>query len=156
MKVLVLLAGYATRLYPLTEYKPKALLPIKGITILDHILEKAEKINDANEIIIISNNKFANHFYEWKNTYKGKKSDCVVGSIATKEELNERRYAVASLENNGKVINFEEKPEHPKSNIIVHATYIYQKETLPLFKKYLDEGNSKDSPGNFPAWLYTK
>ena len=58
MKVLILAAGYATRLYPLTENTPKALLPIKGITILDHLLNKIKKIDEINEIIIITNNKF--------------------------------------------------------------------------------------------------
>ena len=55
-----------------------------------------------------------------------------------------------------KVIDFEEKPIYPKSNIIVHAIYFYKKETLPLFQNYLDERNTKDSPGNFPSWLYNK
>ena len=49
-----------------------------------------------------------------------------------------------------------EKPEHPASNLAVYATYFYKRETLPLIRQYLDEGHSPDSPGHFPAWLYTK
>jgi len=62
MKVLILAAGYATRLYPLTENTPKALLPIRGTTILDHLVEKIEKNKNVNEIIIITNNKFYKDF----------------------------------------------------------------------------------------------
>ena len=58
MKAIIPVAGYATRLYPLTENTPKALLPIKGITILDTILEKVEKINEVTSVTLVSNNKF--------------------------------------------------------------------------------------------------
>lgn len=56
----------------------------------------------------------------------------------------------------GKVLSFEEKPEEPKSDVTVPAFYIYKKETLPLFKKYLDEGNNPDAPGHFVPWLINK
>ena len=39
MKVIILAAGYATRLYPLTLTQPKPLLPVAGKPILDHIIE---------------------------------------------------------------------------------------------------------------------
>ena len=50
----------------------------------------------------------------------------------------------------------EEKPQNPKSNCAVFASYIYKKATLPLIKEYLDEGNNPDAPGFFPSWLHTK
>ncbi|GAE95397.1 glucose-1-phosphate thymidylyltransferase [Gracilibacillus boraciitolerans JCM 21714] len=51
------------------------------------------------------------------------------------------------------VTSFEEKPEAPKSNLAVPPFYIYQKETLPLVKQYLQEGNNPDAPGYFIPWL---
>ena len=58
---------------------------------------------------------------------------------------------VAQLDCNDKIIGFEEKPKEPKSDIAVYATYIYEKNTLQLFKKYLEEGNNPDAPGYFPS-----
>ncbi|MCK5624294.1 nucleotidyltransferase family protein [Candidatus Pacearchaeota archaeon] len=73
MKCVILCAGYATRLYPLTLNKPKALLPIKGKPLLEYIVDKLEEINDIDEIYVVSNDKFYNNFVEWKNSRKFKK-----------------------------------------------------------------------------------
>ena len=65
MKALILSAGYGTRLYPLTKNKPKALLPIAGQPMIDHILDKLKKVSGFKEIIVISNNKFFFKFKTW-------------------------------------------------------------------------------------------
>ena len=65
MKNIVIAAGYATRLYPLTENTPKPLLEIGGKTILGRMLDDIDRIDDIDEHIIISNHKFASHFQEW-------------------------------------------------------------------------------------------
>ncbi len=63
MKCLILAAGYATRLYPLTKNFPKPLLEVKGKPILDWLIED---IGDAaEEFIVISNHRFAGHFRRW-------------------------------------------------------------------------------------------
>ncbi|MCK4327408.1 MAG: nucleotidyltransferase family protein [Candidatus Diapherotrites archaeon] len=56
----------------------------------------------------------------------------------------------------GIVVGFEEKPAEPKTSLISSGFYIYPKETLPLFKEYLSEGNAKDAPGFFLEWLHKK
>ena len=68
MKSIVLAAGYATRLYPLTENFPKPLLEVAGKSILDHLLDDIDTIEGIDEHIIISNHKFYEHFEEWKKT----------------------------------------------------------------------------------------
>ena len=65
MKCLILAAGYATRLYPLTENFPKPLLEVGGKTILDWLIEDVEKTGEVDEYIVISNAKFAHHFEKW-------------------------------------------------------------------------------------------
>ena len=67
MKCIVLAAGYATRLYPLTENFPKPLLEVKGKTILDWLLDDIDESKEVDEYIIISNHKFINHFNKWAN-----------------------------------------------------------------------------------------
>lgn len=72
MKCLILAAGYATRLYPLTENFPKPLLEVKGKTILDWLIEDIDTMGVVEEYVVISNHKFAHHFHSWaeKKTQK--------------------------------------------------------------------------------------
>ena len=59
MKCLVLAAGYATRLYPLTKNFPKPLLKVGEKSIIDWLLDDIEACGRINEYIVISNHKFA-------------------------------------------------------------------------------------------------
>lgn len=68
MKCLVLAAGYATRLYPLTENFPKPLLTVGDKTILDWLLDDLDTSGLVDEYVVISNHKFAHHFEEWAKT----------------------------------------------------------------------------------------
>ena len=73
MKAIILAAGYATRLYPLTEKFSKALLPVQGKPIISHIVENLYEINKIDEIYVITNNLFYKDFLEWKSTNKYEK-----------------------------------------------------------------------------------
>ncbi|MCL2198816.1 MAG: nucleotidyltransferase family protein [Defluviitaleaceae bacterium] len=211
MKAIIIVAGYATRMYPLTKNTPKALLPLKGKPVLDYIIEQLKTL-PVTEIFVVSNDKFFPHFSDWAKTaptstpinvlndgttsnenrrgaagdvqfaiaeknitdeivviagdnyftyplkeqydfYKKTGCDTIVG-----KELNNieqlKAFAVAKLDENGKVLELEEKPAEPKSNMAIYATYFFRKETVPLFKKYLDEGHNPDQIGAFPQWLY--
>lgn len=66
MKCLILAAGYATRLYPLTENFPKPLLKVGDKTILDWLIGDIETSGEVDEYIVISNHKFAPHFEKWE------------------------------------------------------------------------------------------
>lgn len=212
MKAIILAAGYATRLYPLTKNKPKALLTINQKPIINYIVEQINTIDVVDEIYVVTNHKFINSFAGWQNEtvsrakitvlddgsteeqnrkgaigdiafviekmniddellvvagdnfftyllkdyydfYKQKQRDCVCVKI-WQDKSTLRNFGIALLDEKGKVLEIEEKPEEPKSNTVVFATYFYTKDTVPLFQKYLSEGNNPDAPGNFPAWLY--
>ncbi len=212
MKAIILVAGYATRLYPLTKDKPKALLPVRGKGIIDYILDEINTISEIDEVYVVSNKIFYDQFLQWStnantdkkllvlndgtvdnegrlgaigdislaiDSYKidddlliiagdnlfnyklssfvdffnENKKDCVCGKELDNVEML-KSFAVATLDENNKILELEEKPKEPKSNIAIYATYLYKKETLPLFKKYLDDGNNKDAPGYFVEWLY--
>lgn len=75
MKCLILAAGYATRLYPLTENFPKPLLEVKGRSILDWLIEDMDEAGLIDEYVVISNHKFVQHFESWA---KGKKQKITV------------------------------------------------------------------------------
>lgn len=65
MKCLILAAGYATRLYPLTENFPKPLLKVGEKAILDWLVDDIDEVGLVDEYVVISNHKFAHHFESW-------------------------------------------------------------------------------------------
>ena len=86
MKCIILAAGYATRLYPLTENFPKPLLEVAGKPILDHLIDDLSENKEIDEYIVISNHKFAEHFEDWA---KGKPQNITIVDDGT--STNETR-----------------------------------------------------------------
>ena len=86
MKCLILAAGYATRLYPLTENFPKPLLKVQDKTILDWLIDDIDASGEIDGYVVISNHKFAHHFENWA---KEKKQNITVVDDGT--ETNETR-----------------------------------------------------------------
>ena len=70
MKCLILAAGYATRLYPLTENFPKPLLKVQGKTILDWLLDDIDATGRVDAYAVITNHKFAHHFEGWASEHR--------------------------------------------------------------------------------------
>lgn len=68
MKAILLGAGYATRLYPLTKNRAKPLLEVSGKTITDHIVEKNVDVPAIDGIVTVTNDKFSYQFEEWVET----------------------------------------------------------------------------------------
>lgn len=211
MDCILLAAGYATRLYPLTENMPKALLRMGNKTILDMVIDKIEEVDDVNNIYIVTNHKFYINFSDWANKYTGNKKIFVINDFTTSNDnrlgaIGDMQYViennniddellvmasdnifdfslvdyvkmyreknsdmicankaddkedlhamgVAEIDDDGKVLSFEEKPENPKSDWGVSPFYLYKKQTAKLIKQYLDDGNNPDAPGNFIPWL---
>ncbi len=81
MKALILAAGYATRLYPLTREYPKPLLEVRGKFIVDYIIDKLAVLDEVNEIIIVTNTKFISKFREWKKKAKSRKPITLVDDL---------------------------------------------------------------------------
>ncbi len=212
MKCLILAAGYATRLYPLTENFPKPLLEVKGKTILDWLVDDIDTSRMVDQYIIISNHKFVHHFEKWavcktqnisvlddetstNETRLGavkdiqfaidglkldddlliiagdnvldfslvkfiqyaqeKKTSCIMRYF----EPNLKRLqksGVLVVENDGLVINMQEKPEEPKSTWCCPPFYFIARKDVPMVKKGIEAGCGTDAPGSFIAWLYKK
>jgi glucose-1-phosphate thymidylyltransferase len=73
MRVVILAAGYGTRLYPLTVSTPKPLIPLSGKPIINFLVEKIEALrlkHGIEDILIVSNNRFYKNFLEWKKDYE--------------------------------------------------------------------------------------
>jgi glucose-1-phosphate thymidylyltransferase len=213
VKALILAAGYATRLYPLTKKFPKPLLKVKGRPIIDYILDKLELVGSIDEIYIVTNSKFIAEFRKWAKTVNSSKKITLVddltksnqdrlgaigdinfvtknkkvredllviggdnlfsgslqgflaaarknkaatslGLYRLKRKNDASRYGVARLDKSKRVISFQEKPEHPDSNLVAMCLYYISKKYLNLIKVYLENKKSKaDATGSYIAWL---
>ena len=65
MNALLLAAGYATRMYPLTLNTPKPLLPVAGKPIADYMVEQLAAIPEIRRVLAVTNHRFAPHFEAW-------------------------------------------------------------------------------------------
>jgi len=88
MTIVILAAGYATRLYPLTLNKPKPLLPVGGKPILEHIFNKISELNNVGNCYIVTNQKFFKDFKDWAGTFKFK---APIEAINDETTTNENR-----------------------------------------------------------------
>ena len=100
MKCLILAAGYATRLYPLTENFPKPLLKVGDKTILDWLIDDIDTLGKVDEYVVISNHKFAEHFSAWAKE-KTQKITVVDDGTSTNETrlgaVKDIQFAIDSL-----------------------------------------------------------
>lgn len=72
MKAIIPAAGYATRLYPLTKDKPKALLDIAGKPMIEWVMEKILEVRDIDEVVIVTNRLFYSQFADWSRKFKAR------------------------------------------------------------------------------------
>jgi len=217
MKVLILGAGYATRLYPLTLNQPKPLLKVAGQPMIDYVIDNLKPIGGIDRVYVVTNAKFATHFQQWADQYRATKSKLdftivndgstddgnklgAIGDIhlvLTKEKIDDdlivvagdnlfsealegfgavcrqrkapvlavydvgsldeiKKYNSITLDSEGKITFFEEKPKNPTSTLTGIALYYYPKSSLPLIHQYMAEKNNPDQPGRLIQWLYTR
>jgi glucose-1-phosphate thymidylyltransferase len=95
MKCVLLAAGYATRLYPLTRNMPKSLLPVGNRTILERILEKVERVDEIDEVVLVSNARFFDQFEAFVGSYRSAKRYSVLNDGTT--DNDKRLGAIADL-----------------------------------------------------------
>lgn len=89
MKIIILAAGYATRLYPLTLNQPKPLLPVAGKPMLEHVVDNLATIPYIDVAYVVTNAKFATHFQNWVDSSKNKYKFCFeVVNDGTTDENN--------------------------------------------------------------------
>ena len=213
MKVVILAAGYGTRLYPLTKKKPKALLSVKNKPVLEYILEKLH-LNIIDGVFIISNKKFFSQFQEQLKKYDsclkkrikllhnnstspknrlGAISD--INFVIQKEKLKDdlliiagdnlfsfslkkflifsqnkkpassiivyrnnskkrlKEFGVVELNTQNKIIDFQEKPSHPKSSLISTCLYFFPAQKIYLIDQYLKGNECSDNSGAYIKWL---
>lgn len=89
MKCMVLAGGFAKRMWPLTMDFPKSLLPVAGKPVIDHIIEKIERLDGLDEVYVSTNRKFESVFSKWIRSHQskgGSKKVILVVEPALREE----------------------------------------------------------------------
>ncbi len=87
MKCIILCAGYATRLYPLTEKFPKALLEIKeGKPLLNYTIEAINKVKEIDEIFLVTNECFYDCFQKWQINLNNSKPITIINDHTTNND----------------------------------------------------------------------
>lgn len=215
MNILILAAGYATRLYPLTENRAKPLLDVAGKPMMEWVIDNLAPIPGISKVFVVTNNKFAKLFEEWAEKYNqshpklsfeivndGSTSDAdklgaigdlnfvvqkhgienedllvvagdnlfsqslegfgahareknapVLGIYDVKTLDEAKKYGTVTLDSDGVLTSFVEKPTDPQTSLIGIALYYYPKHVVPMIRQYLAEGNNADQPGRLIQWL---
>lgn len=86
MKAIIMAAGYATRLYPLTLNFPKGLLKVGGRTIVDYLMDQIESLPGLDGVYLITNSRFAGHFERWAAGWNGRLNIDVIDDGTTSNE----------------------------------------------------------------------
>lgn len=85
MKAIILAAGYATRLFPLTKNFPKPLIKINNKPMINYVLGKAEEIG-VKEVFVVTNEKFGGQFEEWAKSYNGQAKVSIINDHTLSNE----------------------------------------------------------------------
>jgi glucose-1-phosphate thymidylyltransferase len=106
-------------------------------------------------MIVAGDNLIGYSLGEFVSFWRGKAGSAIaVREVADRSLL--RNYGVIELDEDDRVVGFEEKPAEPKSDLAATASYLYRTEHLALLPRYLEEGNPPDAPGNYMAWLHMR
>jgi glucose-1-phosphate thymidylyltransferase len=136
MKVIILAAGYATRLYPLTLTQPKPLLPVAGKPMVEYVLDNLAPIGGIDRVIVVTNAKFASHFQKWSDNYR-----------STKSKMNFTVVNDGSTDDTNKLgaigdINYVIEKERVDDDIIIVAGDNLFSDKLGDFGKFIREKNA--------------
>src|SRR5215472_11969015 len=136
MKIIILAAGYATRLYPLTLTQRKPLLPVGGKPMVEYVLDNLAPIGGIDRIYVVTNAKFAGHFQKWSDHYRATKSkfDFTVVNDGSTDDAN-KLGAIGD-------IHFVLKTQKVNDDLIVVAGDNLFSEKLGDFGKFCREKNA--------------
>lgn len=131
----------------MTESNQDRLGAIKDMELA---VEQAKISQDL--IVIGGDNLFDIKLKDFIEFCEDKQGACIgVHDIKDKEKAH--LYGIVQLDGNDKVIDFEEKPQQPKTTFVAVCIYYFPKEMLVNLKNYLEKTNLKDAPGSYIKWL---
>lgn len=129
MKAIIPVAGYATRLYPLTKNKPKALIEVKGKPILEHIIRKIEELGAVDHTYLVTNARFFQAFEYWFDEFETKLPIKVVNDHT---ESNEDRLGQV-----GDILYAIEEEQIDDDLLIIAGDNLFNFSLKPSYKFFL-------------------
>jgi glucose-1-phosphate thymidylyltransferase len=107
-------------------------------------------------LVIAADNLFEFSLADYCAFFRAKDNGSAVAAHRLADASLARLYGVIELDEDDRIVGFEEKPERPRSNLVATATYIYHRNHVPLLERYLADGNQPDPPGQFLVWLHQR
>lgn len=114
-----------------------------------------EKEIDEDVLIVGGDNIYSFSISEILNKFNQHKKSMVALYDVEREHLA-KKYGIVSVDQENKIIDFEEKPDKPKSTLASMACYLFSEKDLKKLSEYLSNDNNPDEPGNFIQWLHKK
>ena len=111
---------------------------------------------DDDLLVIAGDNLFDYSLSAYLEFWRGKKGASALAVHDVRDLDLARKYGIVAVDEDERIVDFVEKPEHPASTLAATATYLYGREHARLVPAYLDEGNPPDQPGNYVAWLHKR
>ncbi len=109
---------------------------------------------DDDLLVVAGDNLFGFDLRDLVSYYDSLGSTVIAFYNMEDTEMIRNRYGVVVLDKDNKVVEFQEKPEKPKSTLVSTGCYIFPRRILKLLKIYLDNENNADAPGYFVTWLH--
>lgn len=108
---------------------------------------------DDDLLVIAGDNLFDYSLRDFVEFWRGKgvASAVAVRDVGDPELV--KQYSAVDVDDDARIVGFEEKPPEPQSTLAATATYLFHRDHVPLVDRYLEEGNVPDQPGRFVAWL---
>ena len=132
---ILLCAGYATRMYPLTFNFPKPLLPVAGKALLDYLMEQLLCLSGISGIHVVTNDRYFAHFQQWRNRWLSRLSGSIqlrIHNDGTRQP-RERLGAVADLK------WFLDRAAPPGRLLVAAGDNIFDFDLAPLWHRWLEE-----------------
>ena len=112
-----------------------------------------EDLGGSSDLLVVAaDNLLFFSFRDFVEYAKAKGTSCIICHDQPSIDKLQRT-GVVVLDENNKVLNMEEKPEHPKSHWAVPPFYIYKKHDLDLVRHSVENGCGKDAPGNLAHYM---
>jgi glucose-1-phosphate thymidylyltransferase len=113
-----------------------------------------EELTNADLLIVGGDNLFSEPLTDFVEHAKGSVATLATYDVGDLEAI--KKYNNITIDAEGVITQFEEKPAKPQSTLTGIALYYFSRETLQLFTTYIAAGNNADQPGRFIQWLYTR
>jgi glucose-1-phosphate thymidylyltransferase len=121
---------------------------------INFVWSKEKELDDW--LILGGDNIFDQDFNVFMEFAKSKSSAVTIGLYDIKDIAGATKFGVCAIDNNDKVISFEEKPAQPKSSLISMLLYYFPKEAVGYISEYQKESNALDAAGSYTKWLSEK